>query len=237
MPVGAIINTVGGMIGNKKNRQYADKTYEKTRRDNLADWHRNNTYNSPQEQMKRFQEAGLNKNLMYGQGNSGPSGNIPTADAPTPEFNTPDASNLDNIFGGIADLRLKKQQTDNLKKQADEITARTALTQAQEIQTLTNTADTEQNIQFKKDAIDDVTRKRKLDIEKVYYDIDNLHARQARNQRIETSNEKTAVLQRKLLQNQDAMKEYEVLVAKAKARGLKISMKAINSLLKKFKLK
>lgn len=36
---------------------------------NLQQWNRENEYNSPLQQMKRFQEAGLNPNLIYGQQN------------------------------------------------------------------------------------------------------------------------------------------------------------------------
>lgn len=36
---------------------------------NLDQWNRENEYNSPAEQMKRYQEAGLNPNLIYGQQN------------------------------------------------------------------------------------------------------------------------------------------------------------------------
>lgn len=34
-------------------------------------WHKQNAYNSPEEQMKRFGSAGLNPHLIYGQGNAG----------------------------------------------------------------------------------------------------------------------------------------------------------------------
>lgn len=36
---------------------------------NLQQWNRENEYNSPLQQMKRFQDAGLNPNLIYGQQN------------------------------------------------------------------------------------------------------------------------------------------------------------------------
>lgn len=42
---------------------------------NLQMWNLKNQYDSPAEQMKRFEAAGLNKNLIYGQSNT--SGNAP----------------------------------------------------------------------------------------------------------------------------------------------------------------
>lgn len=58
------------------------KSAQRTRRANLElakyqyqkdteFWKKQNEYNSPKNQMKRFQEAGLNKNLIYGQGTPG----------------------------------------------------------------------------------------------------------------------------------------------------------------------
>lgn len=43
----------------------------------LDAWNRQNAYNSPSEQMKRLQAAGLNPNLMYQLGNSGNASSAP----------------------------------------------------------------------------------------------------------------------------------------------------------------
>lgn len=43
---------------------------------NLKMWHLQNEYNKPVNQMKRFQEAGLNPNLIYSQGNAGNAGAV-----------------------------------------------------------------------------------------------------------------------------------------------------------------
>lgn len=44
---------------------------------NIDMWNRNNEYNTPQAQMKRFSEAGLNPNLIYGMGSPGNSSSPP----------------------------------------------------------------------------------------------------------------------------------------------------------------
>lgn len=72
-----------GNIGSKKrakrqheyNKELAQYSYDK----NYAMWLENNKYNSPAEQMKRLQEAGLNPNLVYGTGTvaGNTSGQIP----------------------------------------------------------------------------------------------------------------------------------------------------------------
>lgn len=48
---------------------------------NLQMWNLKNQYDSPAEQMKRYEAAGLNKNLIYGQSNT--SGNMPELSAAT----------------------------------------------------------------------------------------------------------------------------------------------------------
>ena len=49
---------------------------------NLQLWHLNNEYNSPASQMQRYQDAGLNPNLIYSQQNTAQS----PASASSPSF-------------------------------------------------------------------------------------------------------------------------------------------------------
>lgn len=46
---------------------------------NIANWKMQNEYNLPENQIKRLEAAGLNPNLMYGQGNVGNAGSLPSA--------------------------------------------------------------------------------------------------------------------------------------------------------------
>lgn len=59
----------GTLISNKKTREYNRELAEYQNQENLAQWARENEYNSPLAQMQRFQNAGLNPNLIYGQQN------------------------------------------------------------------------------------------------------------------------------------------------------------------------
>lgn len=61
-------NSIFGIASDLINRKYNRKMYEKQRADALADWNMQNEYNSPAAQMKRLKEAGLNPNLVYGDG-------------------------------------------------------------------------------------------------------------------------------------------------------------------------
>lgn len=75
--IGAVGNLIGGGIGahnslkmleqqNRYNREMADLQWSRA----LEMWNKQNSYNSPSEQVKRLKEAGLNPNLLYGNGSA-----------------------------------------------------------------------------------------------------------------------------------------------------------------------
>lgn len=56
---------------NKKARKWATKENEKAYQRQIDLYNMQNEYNSPKSQMQRYQDAGLNPNLIYGQGTPG----------------------------------------------------------------------------------------------------------------------------------------------------------------------
>lgn len=86
--VGAVIQTGGMLYDNYQNRKTSKENTDKTIAAQKAEaelayqrqmqmWNAQNMYNSPQAQMQRFIEAGLNPHLIYGQGNPGNSTSTP----------------------------------------------------------------------------------------------------------------------------------------------------------------
>lgn len=55
------------MLQYQVQKKLQDDAYQK----NLEMWHAQNMYNSPEQQMSRFKDAGLNPHLIYGQGSAG----------------------------------------------------------------------------------------------------------------------------------------------------------------------
>lgn len=108
--------------------RYNEGQLQEQRRWDLDMWNRQNTYNSPEQQMARFKSAGLNPNLIYGQGSPGNAGALTTqrttADRLSANsYGSYQRAQLDNVMRGVrlfSDFQnLQKEQatTDLLKKQ------------------------------------------------------------------------------------------------------------------------
>lgn len=112
--IAAVASTAGTLLSNRR----AKKQQEKANLYNIEQWNRTNEYNSPQEQIKRYQEAGLNPNLIYGSGQAS-AGNA----SPAPEMEKISDSYFQNplpateMLGAFTDYEVKKAQSDNLKSQ------------------------------------------------------------------------------------------------------------------------
>lgn len=103
---------------NRANRKWSNQQYDKQYNDNIKFWQMQNEYNTPQAQMQRYEQAGLNKNLIYGQGNSGNAGSISTPDVQPVQFKSPDFTGVANAGSKISqfqDYQIKQAQIDGMK--------------------------------------------------------------------------------------------------------------------------
>jgi hypothetical protein len=112
--LGQGINAYSQGRQNRKSRQFSREMYDLQKEDSLAFWHMQNDYNSPANQMKRFQEAGLNPNLIYGRGSSGLASPIKTPDVQAAQFRAPQVD-LGSVLGSYFDAEIKQAQIDNLR--------------------------------------------------------------------------------------------------------------------------
>lgn len=71
--IGQGVEALGSLFGVKEQNSTEEKIAKQANEFNLKMWKMNNEYNTPLNQMKRFKEAGLNPNLIYGQGSAGNS--------------------------------------------------------------------------------------------------------------------------------------------------------------------
>lgn len=120
--VSSIINGVISSKENAKQRNFAREMYAQQMRDTIAQWNRENEYNTPAAQKQRLIEAGLNPNLMMDNGNVGnaQSASIPSANGSytplVPHFENP---MLDFINAYNAQSQIKKTEAETAKIQND----------------------------------------------------------------------------------------------------------------------
>ena len=136
--IGAGASLVGGALGaagqssaNRTNIQlqreqnaWNEKQAEKANQWNIEQWERENLYNSPIQQMQRLEQAGLNPNLMYGQGNPGSASSL-RSEMPSSVAPARVNSSLQFLGNSLApaismyqDLRYKHAQISVQQKQA-----------------------------------------------------------------------------------------------------------------------
>lgn len=115
--VGSAVNAIAQGIQNKKARQFSEKMYGRQRADALADWHMQNAYNSPEAQMERLKAAGLNPNLVYGNGADAQSSSAVRSSS-SQSWN-PQAPQIDlsGTVSGFLDVKVRQAQLDNLAAQ------------------------------------------------------------------------------------------------------------------------
>jgi len=149
---GGAIQAASTARQNRLSRDFSREMYDKQYRDSIALWTRQNDYNSPQAQMQRFKAAGLNPNLIYGQGNSGNAGSIPTPDVQAAQFRVPEIGNAVSAAGSeiaqYIDYEIKLAQLDNFKTQNTVLEEEAVLKRAQALSLGTGAARTQFDLDF-----------------------------------------------------------------------------------------
>ncbi len=133
-PVGALLGTVGGILGGlgqrkqerrnirdqtAANKELAEYAYSK----DLEQWERQNQYNLPTSQMARLKDAGLNPHLVYGSGSAAgvtSASNSPKYQNVKTDFSQRQSplSSL-NMLGMYQDFKMKNAQIDLVRAEAD----------------------------------------------------------------------------------------------------------------------
>lgn len=116
MDYGQFVSGGFGLIGSALNYGFQKKLMEQQNQYNIDMWKMQNEYNSPAAQMKRFEEAGLNPGLMYGQvtpGNASSAPQMGTPEAPQISRDMRELAKAFNIEGlkqAIAETKIKQSE-------------------------------------------------------------------------------------------------------------------------------
>lgn len=144
----SLIGSIAGAIGqnrvvnkqieaqkreNQLNREYNLMLARQQNQWNLEQWQRENDYNSPTSQMARLRQAGLNPDLMYGQGTTGNSAGSPEMTSGAPSEPTDMSAMLSKrSFGQTMQQILDKEQQRRMNEaQIEAIKANTNKTNAE----------------------------------------------------------------------------------------------------------
>ncbi|AXL15355.1 DNA pilot protein [Microviridae sp.] len=118
--IGGLFNSGSQANQNRRSEAFSREMFAAQEDQAVRFFNMQNEYNSPQAQMARFQEAGLNKNLAVSGGNAGNAGGLPQSDVQSPQYRTPEWGNAISqsalaTMSQIYDLEIKQAQVDNLK--------------------------------------------------------------------------------------------------------------------------
>lgn len=124
--LGAILGGLGAIAGAIFQDKANKSAWQRNRDSEIEFWNMQNEYNSPLNQRKRLEEAGLNPALLYGQSAGGVAGN--TSSAPrTPnvaiDAQSAKAAALQQslaILGQITDLEIKQDENERAWDQHDQ---------------------------------------------------------------------------------------------------------------------
>jgi len=139
--IGSGINALSQSSTNRSQLNFSREMYERQRKDALTDTAFQNEYNSPAATMARLKAAGLNPNLIYGQGTQAAGTSAQTRSASPPGYNPQapkiDASGVQVALMQMYDLQKTQAETNKieamtklLQEQAGLPTAQKALTHA-----------------------------------------------------------------------------------------------------------
>lgn len=126
-----VASSLASLFGAFLQHRWQQQAYDRQLADNLAQWNRENEYNSPAAQMARMRQAGLNPDLMYGD--VSPTGASIGKSMPSmQQFENPlnGAASIMQMTGAqianiMADSRLKDAQARNLDQGTEKLSAET----------------------------------------------------------------------------------------------------------------
>ncbi len=125
--LGSAVAGIGKRKQQKRAQRHNKELMELQHQKNLESWNLQNAYNTPEAQMKRYQEAGLNKHMVASAGNSGNAQGV----SPYQAIQTEESSVLEGVGESISalgqtipqyqDIQAKNTANDIAKEQAEKL--------------------------------------------------------------------------------------------------------------------
>ncbi len=212
--IASAIGTGAGFLGSRKNakrqsqqnqddRKHERGMYDLQRQHAKDDFAKQNSYNSPQEQMNRLRQAGLNPNLVYGKGAANTadavrstSSSASSKQAPQVDYSKLGSSAADAFTAAQTNAQTRNinASTDNLYEQNNLIQKEAILKSATTAKTIGETATTKFQLEQSKQLKDAVINKANLEnistFENTNYTMEK-NARERETARVTNNNTKT----------------------------------------------
>ncbi len=109
--VSSLVSGIGAKKKAKNQLKYDKQLTDYQHKKNLESWNLQNAYNTPQAQMQRYQDAGINPHMVASSGSSGNAQSI----APYQSIQTEQTSGLEGLDGAIQNAGGTVQQYQQLK--------------------------------------------------------------------------------------------------------------------------
>lgn len=111
--LGAALGVGGSYLTSRDQLSQQMKLQDRAFAQNVQMWNLQNAYNTPKAQMERYEEAGLNPNIIYGSGSTS-AGNAPAA----PSYEAPHYKGMElNSIMAVMNLQNMQQQNELLRAQ------------------------------------------------------------------------------------------------------------------------
>nr|QJB19759.1 MAG: DNA pilot protein [Microvirus sp.] len=193
--IGGASNLIGGWVQNRQQNRMNDKQeafsremYQRQQADNVAFWHQQNEYNSPEQQIKRLREAGINPAIMYGgnaSGAAGQAGPIENARPGQVDYKAAPVGDYiaragESLMNSMYDIEIKKAQADNMKAQNSVLLQEAVLKAAQTEETLARGQRGWFDLQFERDLREVSADARKEAVRQMRVNMDVTQERNAR---------------------------------------------------------
>ena len=166
---GASVLSAGGQVYaqgrmNKKTRKWNEKMYGIQKADTLENWNRQNAYNSPEQQMTRLRQAGLNPNLVYGKGADNTASSIQNTQPQSwnPQAPKIDLSGAANSMTTYYDTKIKQANLDNVAQTIATMKAEENLKKITALNVAAQTDRTQYDLNFNKEMKDTIVQEMML---------------------------------------------------------------------------
>lgn len=125
----SLTNQIFARDAEKRQQNYNTRVYEQQRNHALQDWEMQNKYNSPQEVMRRYKEAGLNPNLIYGNGTNAPAAQVRSSQQGsfTPQVQRVESNMIGDSINQYYNVQRQKAELDLTNEQVLQTKANTNL--------------------------------------------------------------------------------------------------------------